>query len=161
MKLPARLLEERASRWRHVAAKLSRNRVGRAVDTQRRSSRASGLTTNNGSEGQPASSRHRQYDIFSPMSAIERITITLTAEMAQAVRGAVQAGEYASSSEIVREALRDWRHKRALQEQELAELRARIQEGLADIAAGRVRDFDAARIIRKGEEQLAARDACA
>jgi len=27
--------------------------------------------------------------------------------MAQAVRGAVQAGEYASSSEIIREALRD------------------------------------------------------
>jgi hypothetical protein len=28
------------------------------------------------------------------MSTIERITITLTVEMAQAVRGAVQAGEY-------------------------------------------------------------------
>ena len=36
------------------------------------------------------------------MSAIERITITLTAELAQAVRGAVQAGEYASISEIIR-----------------------------------------------------------
>ena len=47
------------------------------------------------------------------MSTIERITVTLTAEMAKAVRGAVQAGEYASSSEIFREALRDWRHKRA------------------------------------------------
>ena len=44
--------------------------------------------------------------------------------MAQAVRGAVQADEYASSSEIIREALRDWRHKRALQEQDLGELRA-------------------------------------
>jgi antitoxin ParD1/3/4 len=106
-------------------------------------------------------SQRRQYDILILMSTIERITITLTAEMAQAVRGAVQAGEYASSSEIIREALRDWRHKRALQEQELGELRAQVQEGLADIAAGRVRDFDAERIIRKGEEQLAVRDACA
>jgi antitoxin ParD1/3/4 len=35
--------------------------------------------------------------------------------MAQAVRGgAVQAREYASSNAITREALRDWRHKRAL-----------------------------------------------
>ena len=68
--------------------------------------------------------------------------------MAQAVRGAVQAGEYASSGEIIREALRDWRHKRALQEQELGELRAQVQNGLTDNAAGRVRDFDAARIIR-------------
>jgi antitoxin ParD1/3/4 len=48
--------------------------------------------------------------------SLDRITIKLTVEMAQAVRGTVQAGEYASSSEIVREALRDWRHKRALQE---------------------------------------------
>ncbi len=47
------------------------------------------------------------------MSNIERLTITLTAEMAEAVRTAVQAGEYASSSEIIREALRDWRHNRA------------------------------------------------
>lgn len=88
------------------------------------------------------------------MSAIERITITLTAEMAHAVRHAVEAGEYASSSELIREALRDWRHKRALQEQELEELRAKVRQGLDDIEAGRVRDFDPERIIRKGEEQF-------
>ncbi|MGA7979834.1 MAG: type II toxin-antitoxin system ParD family antitoxin [Chromatiaceae bacterium] len=82
------------------------------------------------------------------------MTVTLTAEMADAVRQAVEAGEYASGSEIVREALRDWKHKRALREQELTELRARVQEGLSDIEAGRVHDFDAARIIRKGEQQL-------
>lgn len=88
------------------------------------------------------------------MSTIERITITLTAEMANAVRGAVQAGECASSSELIREALRDWRHKRALQEQELRALRAKVRQGLDDIKADRVRDFDPERIIRKGEQQL-------
>jgi len=88
------------------------------------------------------------------MSTIERITITLTSEMAHVVRSAVQAGEYASSSEIIREALRDWRHKKALQEQELRELRAKVRQGLDDIEAGRVYDFDSERIIRKGEEQL-------
>ncbi len=66
------------------------------------------------------------------MSTIKRITITLTAEMAQTVRSVVQAGEYASSSEIIREALRDWRHQRALHERELGELRAQVQEALAD-----------------------------
>jgi antitoxin ParD1/3/4 len=100
---------------------------------------------------------HRQYDMLILMSTIERITITLTAEMAQTVRGAVQAGEYASSSEIVREALRDWRHKRALQAQELGELRAKVQKGLADIEAGRLHDLDADRIIGKGEGQLRGR----
>ena len=100
-----------------------------------------------------------EYDILILMNTIERITITLTLEMAQTVRGAVEAGEYASSSEIVREALRDWRHKRALQAQELADLRAAVQEGLDDIEAGRVRDFDAERIIRRGEERLQRRAA--
>ena len=92
--------------------------------------------------------------MFILMSTIERITVTLTAEMADDVRMAVQAGEYASSSEIVREALRDWRHKRALQRQELQELRAKVRQGLEDIEEGRVQDFDPERIIRKGEKQL-------
>jgi len=82
------------------------------------------------------------------------MTITLTAEMAQEVRMAVQAGEYASGSEIIREALRDWGYKRALREQELEELRVKVQEGLSDIRARRVHNFDPERIIRKGEQQL-------
>ena len=41
--------------------------------------------------------------------------VTLPAEMAAAVEGALQGGDYASKSEVVREALRDWRTKRALQ----------------------------------------------
>ena len=48
-----------------------------------------------------ATALHIQYDILILMNTMERITITLTPEMAQAVRGAVEAGEYASSSEIV------------------------------------------------------------
>ncbi|MGQ0593978.1 MAG: ribbon-helix-helix protein, CopG family [Gammaproteobacteria bacterium] len=94
------------------------------------------------------------------MSNVERITITLTADMAAAVRAAVSGG-YASSSEIVREALRDWRHRRALRERERAELRADIQRGLEDVEAGRVRDVDPARIIEKGGRKLAGREASA
>ena len=48
------------------------------------------------------------------MAEIERMTITLPMEMAGAVKAAVEGGDYASSSEVVREALRDWRTKRAL-----------------------------------------------
>ncbi|MFE8032990.1 type II toxin-antitoxin system ParD family antitoxin [Thiohalocapsa marina] len=88
------------------------------------------------------------------MNTMERITVTLTPEMAQQVRGAVEAGEYASSSEIVREALRDWRHKRALREQALSDLRAKVQEGMDEIEAGRVRDFDAERVIRQGKARI-------
>lgn len=89
------------------------------------------------------------------MSTIERITVTLTSELAEAVKNAVNDGDYASSSEIVREALRDWRHKRAMQARERNALRAEVARGDADIAEGRVQDFDPERIVRKGAERLA------
>jgi antitoxin ParD1/3/4 len=91
------------------------------------------------------------------MSKIERLTITLPGEMAAEVKGAIETGDYASTSEVVREALRDWKLKRALRLQELAALKADIDKGLADVAAGRVRDFDSDRIIARGKNLLAGR----
>lgn len=89
------------------------------------------------------------------MSDVERMTITLTTEMAKVVRGAVRAGEYASSSEIIREALRDWKYKKVVQDCQLEELRAEIQDGLSDVKAGRMKKFDAERIVKKGKKRLA------
>ncbi len=64
------------------------------------------------------------------MPNVEKVSIALTPEMAAVVRQAVESGDYASNSEIVREALRDWKLKRALQQQEVEELRRLWQEGL-------------------------------
>jgi antitoxin ParD1/3/4 len=64
------------------------------------------------------------------MPNVEKVSIALTPEMAAVVRQAVESGEYVSHSEIVREALRDWKLKRALQQQEVEELRRLWQEGL-------------------------------
>ena len=91
------------------------------------------------------------------MSDIERLTITLPPEMAAVVKQAVETGDYASSSEVIRDALRDWKLKRALQIEELAALKADIATGLADVAAGRVTDFDPARVIERGRKLLADR----
>jgi antitoxin ParD1/3/4 len=91
------------------------------------------------------------------MAEIERMTITLPSDMAAVVKGAVEGGDYASSSEVVREALRDWKTKRALQVAELASLKADIDRGLSDLAEGRVEDFDKARIIERGRKLLAGR----
>ncbi len=91
------------------------------------------------------------------MAEIERLTITLPAEMAALVRGAVDEGNYASSSEVIREALRDWKTKRALQLQELEGLKADINRGLTDLVEGRVQEFDTARIIERGRTLLAGR----
>jgi antitoxin ParD1/3/4 len=93
------------------------------------------------------------------MSEIERLTITLPAEMAASVRAAVDEGNYASSSEVIREALRDWKMKRAVQMQELAALRADIDIGLKDLAEGRTSPFDPEDIIKLGRERLKQRQA--
>jgi len=56
-------------------------------------------------------------------SSVEKISIALPPEMVASLRQAVDAGEYSSSSEVVREALRDWNHKRQLQQSGIEELR--------------------------------------
>lgn len=91
------------------------------------------------------------------MAAIERLTITLPAEMAGLVKGVVDEGDYASTSEVIREALRDWKLKRELRLGQLAELKSDIARGLADVAEGRLANFDADRIIARGRKLLASR----
>ncbi len=93
------------------------------------------------------------------MSGIERLTITLPTDMAALVKGAVAEGDYASTSEVIREAIRDWKMKRALRLQELAALKTDIDKGLADVAAGRVKKFDPDNIIARGRKLLASRTA--
>ena len=70
------------------------------------------------------------------MPNVEKISIALPPEMVSMVREAVEAGEYSSSSEVVREALRDWRHKRSLREKGLDELRRVWQQALEDDSPG-------------------------
>lgn len=64
------------------------------------------------------------------MPNVEKMSIALTPEMAAAVRAAVASGEYVSSSEVVREALRDWQLRRALHQKEVEELGRVWQEGI-------------------------------
>lgn len=62
---------------------------------------------------------------------VEKVSIALTQDMAAMVRQAVDSGEYASSSEVVRDALRGWKAKRTEAEAKVAELRRLIAEGHA------------------------------
>jgi len=70
------------------------------------------------------------------MPSVEKLSIALPTEMAATVRRAVEAGEYSSNSEVIRDALRDWTHRRKLREQSLADLRTRWQEAVADASEG-------------------------
>ncbi|MEP7350013.1 MAG: type II toxin-antitoxin system ParD family antitoxin [Sphingorhabdus sp.] len=64
------------------------------------------------------------------MANIERVTFTLPSKLATIVKDAVESGEYASSSEVIREALRDWISKHDADQRALAELREMINEGM-------------------------------
>lgn len=70
------------------------------------------------------------------MPTVEKLSIALPAEMAAVVREAVDAGEYSSNSEVVRDALRDWTHKRKMRAQSLKNLRERWREAMNDRSDG-------------------------
>jgi len=70
------------------------------------------------------------------MAEIERLSIALPQPMADAVRRAVELGEYASTSEVIRDALRLWESRRQLRERDMDVLRQRWDEGKTSGRAG-------------------------
>jgi antitoxin ParD1/3/4 len=78
------------------------------------------------------------------MPNVEKISVALTTEQVGLLRAAVDAGEYATTSEIVREALRDWQMKRSLRDADVRRLRELWDEGKASGPAMPV-DFDGLR----------------
>ena len=70
------------------------------------------------------------------MATVEKITISLTKDVAALIREAVNHGEYASTSEVIRDALRDWKLKRATQQEQLKEIRRMWRAGIKSGSAG-------------------------
>jgi antitoxin ParD1/3/4 len=79
------------------------------------------------------------------------MNVSLTDELAEFVKSKVVSGRYASSSEVVREALRLLEHQDA---EKLAWLRQAYTEGMASGDAGVV---DYAALKKDGRERLAAK----
>jgi antitoxin ParD1/3/4 len=75
------------------------------------------------------------------MTTVEKITIALTPELSALVKESVEQGDYASTSEVIRDALRDWKHKRAVQKQEIEELH-RLWEAGVKSGPGRFHNMD-------------------
>jgi antitoxin ParD1/3/4 len=92
------------------------------------------------------------------MANVEKISVALTPEMAATMRQVVEAGEYASASEVMREALREWKLRRTQREKAVEELRRLWDEG---IASGPAVDGDEAfaRMRARLEDKIAARSA--
>lgn len=67
-----------------------------------------------------------------PMQPAEKISITMTPDQLRAVRESVEAGEYASTSEVMRDAVRLWQRQRQEDAERLNVIRARIRRSLDD-----------------------------
>jgi antitoxin ParD1/3/4 len=84
---------------------------------------------------------------------VEKLSIALTPEFAADIRQAVATGEYASTSEVIRDALRAWKQVRQTRAVAIEELRRLWNEGLDSGGAG---PLDSEDIKRRGRERLSA-----
>ena len=75
------------------------------------------------------------------MANVEKISVSMTPQHAEILRDAVESGAYASSSEVIREAMRDWSAKWVQRRDDIAKLRALWTEGKASGSSTEV-DFD-------------------
>ena len=65
-----------------------------------------------------------------PMSNVQKVSVALTPEIIAMLKEAVETGEYTSTSEVIREALRVWKWRRTAREIEVEELRQLWNEGV-------------------------------
>lgn len=85
------------------------------------------------------------------MPDILKISVALTGEQVATLKAAVDSGEFATTSEAVREALRDWQLKRRLQREEIRRLQELWDEGKA---SGPARPFNSKRILAAARSRL-------
>ena len=85
------------------------------------------------------------------MPGVQKISIALTGEQIASLKAAVAKGEYATTSEIVREARRDWYVKRELRGEDLN----RLRELRADVkASGTATRLDLQELRREARQRL-------
>jgi antitoxin ParD1/3/4 len=70
------------------------------------------------------------------MSTAEKISITVTPAMKRTLEERVASGQFASASELIREALRVWQKLEDEHQERLASIRARIQKSIDDPRPG-------------------------
>ena len=85
------------------------------------------------------------------MANVEKMSVAVTPQQAAVMREAVETGEYATTSEIVREAVRDWQAKRELRQEDARRLRQLWDEGKA---SGQAQPVDFAELRRKARRKL-------
>ncbi|MBY2946826.1 type II toxin-antitoxin system ParD family antitoxin [Rhizobium leguminosarum] len=85
------------------------------------------------------------------MANVEKISVSVTPHHADLLRDAVGSGAYASASEVIREAMRDWSAKWQQRSGDIGKLRGMWAEGKASGAASPV-DFD--EVLEEARQEL-------
>jgi antitoxin ParD1/3/4 len=85
------------------------------------------------------------------MAKVDKRSVSLTPELAAIVDHAVAMGEYARGSEVVRDALREWKERRDFHGYTREEIRQLLAEGLA---SGTPRAWEKANFLAKANERL-------
>jgi len=71
---------------------------------------------------------------------VEKLSITLSKDMVEAIREAVDSGDYATTSEVIRDALRGWRYRRiTVDPSDIATIRKLVEEGVRSAERGRLK----------------------
>ena len=97
---------------------------------------------------------------FPTVSKIDKISISLTRAQHAKIKAAVKRGDYASTSEVIRTALREWELKEELRRIEGERLAKLWDEGIAS-GPGRFRDIGEiiaearARAAKSGDQRVA------
>ena len=90
------------------------------------------------------------------MGAVQKLSIAVTEQEAREIEAAIESGDYSTTSEVVRDALRAWKRERTDRGAALRRLRQLWDEELASgepVEGG----FDADDINRRGRARLAER----
>jgi antitoxin ParD1/3/4 len=66
------------------------------------------------------------------MSAAEKLSITLPADMVSVIKAEVETGRYASTSEVLREAMRMWLRREQEHAERIQAIRGRLKRSLDD-----------------------------
>jgi antitoxin ParD1/3/4 len=86
------------------------------------------------------------------MPNVEKVSVALTTQQVSALKAAVDSGEYATTSEAVREAVRDWQAKRDLRFEDVRRLQEMWDEGKA---SGPARPLDFDKLRKEARRRLA------
>ncbi len=66
------------------------------------------------------------------MQTAEKVSVTMTPEMMEAIRESVARGEFASTSEALRDAVRVWQRERQEYQERIEAIRQRIKTSIED-----------------------------